>query len=145
MINGSVQMKKTRIRKFRMYFEDWEQPAAKKEDPENKQRILTKYGGLQFKDIDNGDVLTIDRDELHYSTPAKGSDWKFKQYHLMVYQETKREDKESWVPWDIPQVMACLEESIEELNKDVVLVEKGEEETDATANKKTAASRKKNK
>ena len=80
---------------------------------ENKQRILTKYGGLRFKDLDTGDILTVHEEELEYTSPAKGSEWKLKQYHLMVFKEDDRENEESWVPWDVPQVMACLEDSIE--------------------------------
>lgn len=83
---------------------------------------------MRFRDLDTEDILTVHAEQLEYTTPAKGSEWKSKQYHLMVYKDEDKEKEECCVPWDVPQVMACLEANIEDLNKSVLLLEKDDDD-----------------
>jgi hypothetical protein len=57
---------------FRAWIEDWEIAAEKKEDPVNETRLLAKYGGLEWRDPDNGNIkLILDKEQLHWSPWTK--------------------------------------------------------------------------
>ena len=58
-------------RMFRCWIEEWEKPILKKNDAVAKMKLLTKYGGLVFKDIDDGIVYTISTERMQYH---KGKD-----------------------------------------------------------------------
>lgn len=54
-------------RHLRCYFEDWEQEHVRKKDDVSKAKFLRKYGGLEFKDVDNGRILKIDDKDLCFT------------------------------------------------------------------------------
>jgi hypothetical protein len=69
---------------------DWEIDAIKKQDVVNETRFLAKYGGLQWRDPDNGyKKLIADRNELHWSKPTKKNGG---GYRVIAYDEHYRED-----------------------------------------------------
>ena len=57
---------------FKGWLEDWEKPLLKKNDPVAEQKLLQKYKGLVFNDIDNDVVYTIFDSNLEWSTGRKG-------------------------------------------------------------------------
>lgn len=57
---------------FNAWIEDWEKPLLKKNDPVAEMKLLQKYKGLVFHDIDNDVVYTIFDSNLEWSTGCKG-------------------------------------------------------------------------
>jgi hypothetical protein len=87
-------------RLFNAWIEDWEIGAIRKKDPVNEARILHKYGGLQWRDPDNNNIILIaDDKKLHWSrVTATGGG-----YAVIAYDEFYKEDdpnninhKEPW-------------------------------------------------
>jgi len=80
-------------RYVKCYLEDWEQEYAHKKDDVSEARLLTKYGGLEFDDIDNlSDHYKICNKELaHHRTDG----WCVKGY--------KDGDTDEWTPFAIDQ------------------------------------------
>jgi hypothetical protein len=59
-------------RYFCAWVEDWEVEAIKKQDPVNETRLLATYGGLQWRDPDNGyKKLIAGKDEVSWTKPTK--------------------------------------------------------------------------
>jgi hypothetical protein len=88
--DGEVNISTTPPRYFRAWLEDWEINAIKKQDVVNETRLLAKYGGLQWRDPDNGyKKLISDRNELHWSRPTKKNGG---GYGVIAYDEHYRED-----------------------------------------------------
>mgnify|MGYP001810512301 CR=1 FL=1 len=52
---------------LKCYFEDWEEEHVRKKDDVSEAKFLQKYGGLEFKDIDNGRLLKISAAEMYYT------------------------------------------------------------------------------
>lgn len=65
-------------RYVKCYLEDWEIACVHKRDDVSMTRLLQKYGGLEFDDIDNNDAHSrIDNEELAYE---KSNGWMVKAY-----------------------------------------------------------------
>jgi hypothetical protein len=70
--NENVAVYNTPAHYFQVWIEDWEKKAIKKQDPVNETKLLAKYGGLQWRDPDNGNIkLIADKDQLHWSPWTK--------------------------------------------------------------------------
>jgi hypothetical protein len=101
----------TPTRYFRAWLEEWEIDAVKKEDVVNETRLLAKYGGLQWRDPDNGyNKLIADKNILHWSpwTKKKGGG-----YGVIAYDEHYRENdpdnSEHVEPWYISiDLIECI-------------------------------------
>lgn len=78
-------------RVVKCYFEDWELTDVRSKDIVSQAKLLRKYGGLEFDDIDNGDHYTIDGDEMQWH---RVNGWMVKAYK-------KGDDKEDWTPFVI--------------------------------------------
>ncbi len=61
----SEEMKPSRI--FKCWEEDWEDEAIYIKSPVNEAKLLNKYGGLSWFDIDNNQMLHSDTDDLKWT------------------------------------------------------------------------------
>jgi len=61
-------------RHFRCWIEDWEQPLLKKNDPVAKARLLEKYRGLVFRDIDSKEktLYTVSSKHIDFEKGRNG-------------------------------------------------------------------------
>lgn len=49
---------------FKVWKEDWEEEAIFKKDPVNEARLLEKYGGLQWYDLDKEEMCTTSKSKM---------------------------------------------------------------------------------
>ena len=145
---------RTTQRYIKCYLEDWEEECVRRNNDVNMAKLLQKYGGLEFDDLDNLDHhYIIDSNEMFYH---RKSGWCVKAY---------KNGDEDYTPWTIDadealhECLAVFYKRNPRPNVQVVL-KKDQEETirkrlDATANqentqqksskKRKASSPKKNK
>lgn len=87
LLAGGTKKKKA-DRVFKCYMEDWEADAVLKKDPVSEARLLKKYGGLQFYDVDTEKNFYIDGKKLHWVRPRKTGGG----YSIIAYNEDYNED-----------------------------------------------------
>jgi hypothetical protein len=132
---GDVVVDNTPIRYFRAWIEEWELEAIKKQDPVNETKLLAKYGGLQWRDPDNGNnKLISDKDKLHWSKPTKKNGG---GYGIIAYNEHYREDdpnkKDHLEPWLITMdLVECIAEfyNINRTSENVKVIQQQEDDND---------------
>jgi len=95
---------KKQARTFNAFIEDWEKEAIRKRDVVNETKILKKYGGLTWQDINNDDVvLYSDCNMLHWSRLTKNGGG----YCIIARDPEYREDDpgnhKHTEPWEITQ------------------------------------------
>ena len=82
----------TAQRSLKCYFEEWEREYVRKKDDVCKARLLTKYGGLEFDDLDKLEHhYVIDSTELVY---RRNDGWSVKAYRV---QNGELDD--DFTPW----------------------------------------------
>ncbi len=113
--NSVEEMKPSRI--FKCWEEEWEEEAIFLKSPVNEAKLLNKYGGLSWFDIDNDQMVYSDKNDLKWTrvTRSKKSEEKNGGYSLIVYDEYYNKDKEDYndhmEPWTF---LVDLRESIGE-------------------------------
>jgi hypothetical protein len=79
-------------RVLRCYVEEWERATSQKRDPVAEAKLLKKYGGLQFKDVDKNahtnKMFYCDPDKLNWSRRSKRGGG----YSVIGYSEDYDED-----------------------------------------------------
>jgi hypothetical protein len=119
MATGNVVVDNTPAQYFQAWIEDWEVKAQKQKDPVNETKLLAKYGGLKWRDPDNGNAkLIADKNKLHWR------DWTKKKgggYTILACDEHYRDDDpgkgdhvEPWYP--STDLIECIAE-IYKMNK----------------------------
>lgn len=88
MLDDDANKKKKGTRFFRMFKEDWEEKAYRKQDPVSQAALLAKYGGLQWYDIDQKCIHFSDDKELDWKKLTRGGGG----YHLITYSEHYNDD-----------------------------------------------------
>jgi hypothetical protein len=75
---------KKQQRIIKCYFEDWESEHTLRRDDVSKAKLLQKYGGLEFDDIDTGTHLFIDDKDLYFQRKTKrdAGGWCVKAYEV---------------------------------------------------------------
>jgi hypothetical protein len=135
----SEEMKPSRI--FKCWEEDWEDEAIYIKSPVNEAKLLNKYGGLSWFDIDNNQMLHSDTDDLKWTrvTRSKKTNEKNGGYSLIAYDEYYDKDKadrnDHMEPWTFSvDLRDCIGEYYEnhpELGVKVLRLEGNENESDS--------------
>ena len=136
---------KKRIRLFRNWKEDWEDDYIIKKSPVSEAKLLEKYGGLQWMDIDN--------DQLVYSNPTDLK-WEKRRgrggfYCLIAYDEhydKDAEDKDDHIePWefsdDLRGSISEYYNKNKELSVNVIELESNDSEEVQSEENNTASAR----
>ena len=137
--SNTTLIPRTAQRFIKCYLEDWEDECVRKNNDVNMAKLLQKYGGLEFDDLDNLDHhYIIDSNEMFYH---RKSGWCVKAY---------KNGDEDYTPWTIDkdealhECLAVFYKRNPRSNVQVVL-KKDQEETirkrlpvDASANQENA-------
>ena len=93
------------VRNFRAYIEEgWEPAAVKKNNQTSEAKLLKKYGGIKFKDDNDGVIYTIDSKELEWKRGRNGG-W------MAICKPPKweeSEDPDDLVPWKFTEDLIFL-------------------------------------
>jgi hypothetical protein len=89
---GCTPMTALKKRVLKCYFEPWEEEHISKKNDVSKAKFLTKYGGLEFDDIDSGVHFTISDKELQFRRRLKTDrgGWTVVAYNDKNEQDTWR-------------------------------------------------------
>jgi len=103
---------------FKCWIEDWEKDHIYKKDPVSKQKLLRKYGGLTWIDIDatdNGNVkkITSRADEMQYASKLG---W------MLLCPDPADPISGEDEPWTIEVVLDCLLETDDSYNNHINIV-----------------------
>ena len=125
---------------FKSWEEDWEKESVFKKSPVNEAKLLNKYGGLSWYDIDSEQMVYSDKFDLEWIrvTTSKKSGEKNGGYSLIAYDESydrDKEDRDEHVePWifsvDLRHCIAEYYEQHPELGVKVLRLEHNENEPD---------------
>jgi hypothetical protein len=77
-------------RVVKCFLEDWETKAVFKKDPISEARLLKKYGGLQFYDIDTKKMFYTDAKKLNWTRPYRDQSG---GYSILCYNQDYNEDE----------------------------------------------------
>lgn len=126
---------------FKAFIEDWEEDAIKKRDIVNKTKLISKYGGLTWKDPDHGNmVLRSSTTMLKWTRVTKHGGGYCVMAHSPEYNENDEEDPENNTePWYInDDLIYCIEEYYTQNKNEGVLVisnkKKDDDENENDAN-----------
>jgi len=119
--------------------EDWEVDAVASKNAVAQAKILHKYGGLQFYDIDEKKMCRIASDELVWLGKRKGNDggWGLKGYdeEWIATDENRSDHEETWLLFDNCPIHDLLSEYYaKEKGMEFVAVMKEEEEEEVEEN-----------
>ena len=84
---------------FKAWEEEWEQDAIQKKSPVNEAKLLNKYGGLSWYDLDNEKMVYSGQSDLKWFRITRDRQGEIKNggYALLSYDEhydKEKEDKE---------------------------------------------------
>ena len=88
LLSGKNHLSDVIARILRCYVESWEEAAILKKDPVSEAKLLRKYGGLQFYDIDTKKMFFISDSKLHWMRPTRKSGG----YSVMCFNEDYSEE-----------------------------------------------------
>lgn len=101
------------IRIVKVYFENWEEEAKRKNDPVTEAKLLAKYGGLSWLDPDSGKMFSSDDKKMQWSRKrGKEGGWCVVGYREDWVKEDpdNKETKEPWGIFDGCPLHECLME-----------------------------------
>lgn len=116
---------------FKAYIEDWEEEAIKKRDIVNKTKLLSKYGGLTWKDPDNGNtVLNSSSTLLKWTRITKTGGGYCVMAHDPNYDENDEDPENNTEPWYINEdLIYCIEQYYtQNPNEGVLVISKNNDE-----------------
>jgi hypothetical protein len=108
-------------RTFKGWLEDWELEIVKKNDVINEAKLLRKYGGLRWHDVDDDKMFVADSEEMIFHGGRSGCGWCVKGI---------REGDGETEPWPIGVVVVEISEQIQSLEMNVEIITR---EADANA------------
>ena len=77
-------------RVFRAWLEDWEYDSIYKRDVVDEAKLLQKYGGLHWMDIDKDELCIADGDSMEYQGGRNGAGW------CVIVIRVSDGDREPW-------------------------------------------------
>jgi hypothetical protein len=89
MLTETGEEETPRRRVVKCFLEDWEAAAVFKKDPISVTRLLKKYGGLQFYDIDTKKMFYTDAKKLNWTRPYRDQSG---GYSIICYNQDYDED-----------------------------------------------------
>jgi hypothetical protein len=110
-------------RVFKGWLEDWEQEIVKKNDVLHEAKLLHKYGGLRWHDIDHDKMFVADTEEMVFHGGRSGCGWCFKGI---------REGGGETEPWSIGVVVVEILEQAEAPEMKVMMITNGDNSSTTT-------------
>jgi hypothetical protein len=84
-----LEGQKKTMRVFRAWFEEWEEAIFEKCDPVNNMKLVTKYGGLSWRDLDNPvSIYTSDSYDMYFHKSRKKGE---RGYQVIGYESSYNE------------------------------------------------------
>ena len=129
---------------FKNWEEDWEEVAVYKKCPINQAKLLAKYGGLSWYDLDNDQMVFSDGGQLNWTKVTRGKRGEGRNggYAVIAYDEHYDKDKEDhedhYEPWtfsdDLRGSIAEYYEQHPELGVKVLSLEDNKSSSDDSEN-----------
>ena len=98
---------------FKGWLEDWEEAIVKKNDPVHEAKLLRKYGGLRWHDVDNDKMFTADNGKMVFHGGQSGCGW-----CVLGIREGDGETE----PWPIGVVVTEISEQPQSLEMNVEMI-----------------------
>jgi hypothetical protein len=102
MDRSEIEGTKKNARIFRAWFEDWEKDIYEKCNPVHNQKLVEKYGGLSWRDLDDSrTIYTADLNDTHFCKSRKKGE---KGYQVIAYEADydESDNSEAYLLWNLP-------------------------------------------